>query len=402
MAVIALASRQFLLLWLPLQFAGLGLILHYGMKRWEGDLRALFIERERVEGELNAAANDNFLLKQTQEGLREWLRRYQLLRQAANDFNAILVLDELIRHIVQAMGELIQKADLVLLYLVDPATLTLELKSVWRHVGNVTIKAKTGDAFDSWVMRQAQPLLIQDAAEDFRFSQAAAENLGRPLESLLAVPLMSEHRFVGVLRVESAAARQLGPDELRLTKIVGDLASLGIENSRLYGRMAELAITDDLTGLAVHDHFQRRLVEEIARARGFHIPISILLIDIDRFKVYNDTFGHSAGDKLLRQIADLLRQMTRAGEMTARLGGEEFAMLLPGVELEEAVHRAEKLRLQVASTQVELRRAVTSATISIGAASFPQDGMKAEQLLQAADQRLYRAKAQGRNRVCAS
>lgn len=401
-AVAALAYREFHLLWLPMEFLLLGLLTRRGLSEWMAKLREADLKADRTEEEWNTLEDQWARLKESLAGLQDRLKRYQQLRQIANAFSASFSLEELVQNIVEATGQLAASGDLVLLYLVNRDTLTLELKSVWRRSGSVTVKAKMGDPFDLWVMRQAQPLLVEDPRTDFRFPPETSREIGRPLGSLLAVPLFSEERLLGVLRVEASQAHGLGLEDLRLVRIVGDLASLGIENSQLYQRMVELAITDDLTGLAVRRHFEKRTAEEIARSKVLQVPIALLLIDIDRFKGYNDTFGHSAGDKLLKQMAGLLRQMQRLGELAGRFGGEEFVFLLPGVGFQEAVRRAEEIRSRVEGTQVELRRSLTQTTVSIGVAVFPQDGESPEALLKSADDRLYRAKMRGRNQVCSS
>ncbi len=398
--IAALISRRFILFWIIPEYLLFASITHCGFNRWKELHQTRLIDKERLEEEINTLRDEIKRLEEGAGGLQDRLERYQQLRQVTNAFSATLPLGELIQQIVSATGDLLEKADLVLLYVVEPKTLTLQLKGVWRRQGSITVKAKVGDLFDHWVMRQAQPLLVQESTHDFRFSQMTPKELGRNLGALVAVPLVSEDRFLGVLRAESESPHGLGPEDLRLVRIIGDLASLGIENSHLYSRMAELAITDDLTGLSVRQYFQKRLEEELVRAREFQKPLSLLLIDIDRFKSYNDSFGHSAGDKLLQILARLLTQARRAGEVVGRLGGEELGWFLPGVSLEEASKRAESFRTMVEGTSVELRRAMTHTTVSIGVAAFQQDGSTPDQLLKTADARLYQAKKQGRNQVC--
>jgi len=390
-----------MLLWFPVEFLVFALLAYRGLEGWGRVMRIESVRTDRVEEQINTQQEEVHHLQVMESAIEERLKRYQQLRQIANAFNLSLTLADLLESIVHAAGDLVRGADHVLLYLADEGSLQLELRKVWRRSGAATIKEKRGDAFDQWVMRQGQPLLVEEAGRDFRFPEGAAEKAGRAFGSLLVVPLITEHRFLGVLRLESAAAHGLGPDDLRLIRILGDLASLGIENSHLYTRMAQLAVTDDLTGLAVREHFEKKLSDELVRAGKAKAPLSILLIDIDRFKVYNDSLGHSAGDKLIRGIGALLLQVRRPGDLAGRFGGEEFVCLYPGILKQEAVRRAEQIRVRVEATPIELRREVTRITVSIGVAGFPKDGLTAEALLQAADRRLYQAKAQGRNQVCA-
>ena len=401
MGLIGLGSGEGTLLWLPVLFLLFGVLVYWGLGLWEQTLGGEVVQAERIEEQVNIAAAEIHRLAALESAMEERLRRYRQLRQIANAFNLSLTLEDLLDGIVRAAGSLVSGADHVLLYLAEPKSLHLELQKVWRREGSATIKEKRGDAFDQWVMRQGQPLLVEEVGRDFRFSPSAAGKADRTFGSLLEVPLITEHRFLGVLRLESAVPRGMGGDDLRLVGILGDLASLGLENSYLYTRMAQLAVTDDLTGLAVREHFQKKMSDELARAAKAKGDLSVLLIDIDRFKVYNDSLGHSAGDKLLRQIGALLLQARRPGDLAGRFGGEEFACLYPSTSKEEAARRAEQIRARVESTPVELRREVARITVSIGVASFPGDGGSVEQLLQAADRRLYRAKHNGRNQVCA-
>jgi len=398
--MVTLASREAALLWLPLELLGLGFIAYAGARAWKHQLQERLIRSDRLTEAVNTLEGELQEQRVHMTAMRERLNRYQKLRQSANAFSLTLSQEGLLDCIAQASGDLVGGADRVLLYLADTSTLTMGLKTVWRKSGDESIRAKRGDPFDHWVMRQRQPLLVQTPATDFRFPNMTPEKLGRPMEALIAVPLVSEHRFLGVLRLESERTQGLSADDLRLVRFIGDMASLAIENNRLYQRTEQLAITDDLTGLAVRRHFQSRMEEVLGQAKRQAHPVSLLLIDIDRFKSYNDTFGHSAGDKLLRQMGQLLLQDRKGKRIAGRMGGEEFAILLPKAAAAEAVKQAELLRLKVENTPVELRRSLTKTTISVGVATFPQDGSEVLPLLQKADERLYRAKALGRNQVC--
>ncbi len=399
---VGLTARESALLWLSAELCAFAGIAHGGLEGRREAVRSALGRVERAGERINTTQEE---LKRAEEA--EWatqrrMEQYQRLRQVANTFAMSLDPDELEEGIVQSTGELVHAADRVLLYGVDLKALDLELRRVWRRGDAAPIREKRGDAFDHWVMRQGQPLLVEETAHDFRFAEAAAEQAGRSMGAVLVTPLRTPSRFLGVLRLESSAPRGLTPDDLRLVGIVADLVSLAVENSFLYGRMARLAITDDLTGLAVRSHFERELEAALGRARAEKREIAVLLIDIDRFKVYNDGFGHSAGDKLLRQVGQILMGWMRPGDLAARYGGEEFVCILSGVSPDQAARRAEEIRQVVEQTSVLLRRTVTRTTISIGVAGFPRDAQGGEALLEAADRRLYRAKGLGRNRVCAS
>jgi len=359
---------------------------------------------EAAEEQVNTLQDTAAHLDAVTQALSIRLRRYVTLREVTEALSRHPEdLEALLATVAEQAMRVLDHADLALVYQVEMPRHEMALRAARGRRGSApTIKQKTGDLFDQWVLRQGQPLLVRDVTRDFRFPRDAAAQDHRPIGAVIAAPLVSAQRVLGVLRAESAAVGAFSSEDLRLLDIVADLAAMAIENTRLYLRTAELAITDDLTGLAVHRYFQERFEEEVARARRYNSPVSVLLVDLDHFKRYNDTYGHPAGDKLLRTIAQTLRRLQGPGELIARYGGEEFVMLLHGVGREEACRRAEALRAALAAEPVVLRQGTATITVSIGVATFPDDGLHRESVLQAADQRLYRAKQNGRNQVCAA
>ncbi|MFL6229888.1 MAG: diguanylate cyclase [Pyrinomonadaceae bacterium] len=159
----------------------------------------------------------------------------------------------------------------------------------------------------------------------------------------------------------------------------------------------EAAFTDHLTGLANRRRFERQLEREVSRTRRFERPFCLLLLDIDLFKRVNDTYGHDTGDDVLRRLANTLQAGTRGIDTAARIGGEEFAVILTETDFDHALEVAERLRVSVAETQLPVAGHVT---VSIGLAEFNPQSREARELVAAADAALYEAKRQGRNRVC--
>jgi diguanylate cyclase (GGDEF)-like protein len=159
------------------------------------------------------------------------------------------------------------------------------------------------------------------------------------------------------------------------------------------------ATHDALTQLHSHRAFQQRLQEEVLRSGRSQTPLALIMLDVDHFKRYNDSYGHQAGDHLLRTLAGVLGSFARPVDFVARYGGEEFAIILPNFVRSEAVQLAEKIRARVAAEPFAFQGAPTRATMSLGVAAFPTDATTPSQLVRVADERLYRAKHGGRNQV---
>jgi diguanylate cyclase (GGDEF)-like protein len=208
------------------------------------------------------------------------------------------------------------------------------------------------------------------------------------LLNLILLPLVFQNEVLGYAAFDAA-------DIGSCTVIARQLAAT-IKVSRLHSEVIELSLTDPLTGLYNRRYLDLFLPNEIARGHRFSHAVSVILADIDHFKGYNDQFGHPAGDEALKQVANCLSSGHRATDVVARIGGEEFAIILPETDLDGALNYAEKLRASVAAIS-GLKRPIT---ISLGIALLNNDIDRPETLIQRADQALYEAKKTGRNRIC--
>jgi diguanylate cyclase (GGDEF)-like protein len=186
----------------------------------------------------------------------------------------------------------------------------------------------------------------------------------------------------------------------QLAFTVADQLSLALSNLRLQERLRDQAIRDPLTGLFNRRYMEESLERELRRAQRRNVALGVIMIDIDHFKRFNDTFGHAAGDTLLREIGSLLQQHTRAEDIACRYGGEEFTLILLEASAEDTEQRAMRLREEAAALYVEhAQQPLGHITISLGVAVYPDHGQAVEALLHSADAALYRAKAAGRDRV---
>lgn len=174
-----------------------------------------------------------------------------------------------------------------------------------------------------------------------------------------------------------------------------------LRRSLLYKKIQELAIMDGLTQVFGRRHFLERLNEEVKRSKKFKHNLSFLMVDIDRFKSFNDRYGHLVGDAILREVSHVLRETVRQIDFVGRYGGEELSIALPETDKEQAVLAAERIRQAVESRNIKVYDEELKVTISVGLSTFPDDANDSVPLIENADSALYRAKNAGRNRVCA-
>jgi diguanylate cyclase (GGDEF)-like protein len=270
-----------------------------------------------------------------------------------------------------------------------------------RILGNCAIPMDEGLA--GQVADLGEPLLVEDLESDDRVGR-----LNRPryrTHSFVILPLKVKGRTIGVLNVaDKISGEVFTPEDLDMLRSLSAHASVALEKSELWEQSKELkriSITDDLTGLLNRRYFQERAMEEIERSRRYREPLAMTMIDVDGFKGYNDEWGHAEGDTVLVRVGAELRRGSRAVDIVARYGGDEFAILSPATDREQAQQLVERIRLAIADGAVDgsLRPGQGALSISAGVASFPEDAGTLEELVNAADKALFRAKREGRNRV---
>lgn len=266
------------------------------------------------------------------------------------------------------------------------------------HWGDATLGAGTFTAADCWALRSGEIHHVEGAGDPLHCVHASAESHAH---SHVCVPVLSLGQPLGLIELGWGDVGQQWAPEMTLVKTVAETIGLALGNLRLREELSRQALTDPLTG--VHN---RRWLDQCLRERvSVHARngqgFALLMIDVDHFKLINDSYGHEAGDRALHDIAQSLQRAVRDHESAARFGGEEFAVVLPGIGRMEALAVGERLRqnvaaLEVRSNDIDLRR----LTISVGVALYPEDGASAQAVVEAADAALYRAKQGGRNRVC--
>jgi diguanylate cyclase (GGDEF)-like protein len=218
--------------------------------------------------------------------------------------------------------------------------------------------------------------------------------------SVLCLPLLATGQTIGVVHLERAEAHAFDAESQRIGIRVAEQAALALANARLLQTMESLAMTDPLTRLRNNRFFDPLLERQLALADRDHRPLSLLMIDLDHFKKFNDTYGHPAGDEALMAFAATITGAVRESDTVARYGGEEFVVCLPNTDLDAAIAVAESLRSAVEQLIIEISPGrYARVTATIGVASTMASGHNRMVLMRAVDQALYRGKQAGRNRV---
>ena len=224
----------------------------------------------------------------------------------------------------------------------------------------------------------------------------------RGLAALKILPLKAGEKVLGALILGARARGAYARERVRQLEVVAAHAAQSIERARLFDQTERLATTDGLTGLLNHRTFQERLDAQLAQAERYGKRVSLLLCDIDHFKSVNDTYGHPVGDQVLKAVARTLAREARATDVVARYGGEEFAVVMPETDAGGAMVIAERIRERVGKAVLETGKGPLRVTLSLGVATFPEDGPRKAALVERADACLYHAKRSGRNQSVAA
>lgn len=312
--------------------------------------------------------------------------------------------DELHQRILEFAAELMQ-ADSGSLMLIENSGEKLQIKAAMglnEQLAKI-ISLKIGSGISGRVAATGQPLVVVDIEKDRRTSGQCRPRFKS--KSFISVPLRLRGNTIGVLNLSD---RQTGAPfteiDLRLLTTFAQQASLLIERRQYMERTSELeqlSVTDSLTCLYNRRFLEKRMDEEISRCKRSNATFTVMLIDIDHFKKYNDICGHLAGDAALRKTAKLLASCARQMDIVTRYGGEEFCVVLPNAHKKEAMLVAERIRRHIENEPFDCEEGLPKGklTASIGFSSFPGDGQTQKELINTADIALYRAKAWGRNRT---
>jgi len=277
------------------------------------------------------------------------------------------------------------------LYLYNNSRDILERKAGW---GSFEAEPDIIEALDCWALRRGSPYAYSGSDGGLACRHARNQEIDR-----LCLPLVTQGDVLGCLTVTGKGLAQGTEDQRAWIGQLAEQLGLALSNVRLRVSLRQQSIVDPLTQLYNRRYMDEVLKRELARSSRNGSPLSVLVLDLDHFKRINDTFGHEGGDAILRKVALTLRENIRSGDVACRMGGEEMVVLLPECGIENAIKRADTLRLAIAGGDVLHQGQLIGATASIGVASYPEHGNSMQALVHAADLALYEAKHSGRNCV---
>jgi diguanylate cyclase (GGDEF)-like protein len=281
------------------------------------------------------------------------------------------------------------------LFLLDRPSGTLAL--VEKHGDSAPLHLEVGQGITGWIAQTGKSILIENTLDDTRATHIP--DTPKREESLIGAPLVYQGQVQGVLTLTKLGTRRFDASALRLLEIIAAQAALAFDRARLYQELRTEAVTDPLTQLYNRRYLLDRYRAEHARSVRNRHTLAAIMLDIDAFKRVNDTFGHDAGDVVLKDLAVVLRAVVRTEDVVARYGGEEFCILLPETSIHDAIAVAERLRVLIERRQLPPTAGVKHVTASIGLALL-DPGTVEEDLFSRADLAMYEVKRRGGNGVC--
>jgi diguanylate cyclase (GGDEF)-like protein len=337
--------------------------------------------------------------KQEKEELNKTLYNLSILYSISRALTYISDLKSLLKYILnQAIEITFAEKGSIMLHDQDTNLLTIRVlaglkdKIYQEKVNNSEIRCKTfkpGEGIAGRVFQTGVPMVANKAGEEELFVDPDSSFV----RSIVCIPMMVYSDVLGVINVTNKKGdKGFSQEDVEMLKAVADQAAVAINKAQLW----EMAVTDSLTGLYVRRYFLAKFQDEIHRAERYGKILSIVMADLDRFKRVNDTYGHTAGDRVLEAVGKFLEKNIRDVDVIARFGGEEFVILLPEADKYEAYTVSERLRQKFSKIKFDN---LPPLTISLGIASYPEDGKDLEMLIKRADAAMYAAKLNGRNKV---
>jgi diguanylate cyclase (GGDEF)-like protein len=351
--------------------------------------------QDEIKNQYDKLIETNHKLEDTNMKLTFSIAEFYTLQQISEAIGSIFDISELLKFvndvIIGVMG--VNYSTIVLF---DQKKSRLKVQST--NVLNKEDLAILNDNINSKllldILENEKPILVNEVNSD-KYDFIMTREIG----SFICIPLISKSRKFGLILIEHKNRNTFTEENLRLVTTICKSVSMAIENAELYANLQELATIDGLTGVFNRVYFHQKFESEFKMAVNSGYDLTLVIIDIDFFKKFNDTYGHMFGDVVLRNVAQAVKNNMRATDTVARFGGEEFVIILPRTSVQEAFEKIESLRQKIANNIVKDNLISVSITASFGIASYPETSANQIELIRDADNALYKAKDSGRNCV---
>ena len=361
-------------------------------------MAALVSERREIESTLRGTNNR---LRLSVDELQHHNDKMILLNEMGDLLQSCSMVDEAYT-IIGQLGERLFPEQSGALYMINDSQSMVEAAVAWGVSPPEQAVFALGDC---WALRRGRIHSMNESGLELLCPHLKA----RPPLAALCIPMMAQGEAMGIFHLQSGPALSsqlqhgaavISETQSQLAKAMADTVALALANLKLRASLLHQSIRDPLTDLFNRRYLEETIEREVRRAARLQRSVAVVMLDIDHFKDFNDTFSHEAGDILLRELGSFLKRQIRGGDFACRYGGEEFAVIMPEISLSDVHQRSERLREEIKELHVQYSgRTLEAITLSLGIALFPENGTTARVILHAADAALYEAKRQGRDQV---
>ncbi len=319
------------------------------------------------------------------------------INEVAKKLNSTLELSQIIKHTISELPAFLTAGKCsIFLYDPDREELVMAAHNHYDLDRKMDIRISIHDnSIINHAVRKGHSLLIKDIEKEFGLKNRSKYKS----KSSMITLLKSGDKLLGIINInDKQDSEDFNDWDLAIAENINEHLATAISNAQLFAQTRRLSITDGLTGLYTHRYFQEILERELARARRYGLPLSLIMIDIDHFKKVNDTYGHQAGDCVLNSLAAMTRRTLRRSDYACRYGGEEFSVVLCETDAEAAMITANRLLAAIRETEVPFNKEILKVTASLGLCTMVE-GLSKTRMVEIADRALYRAKREGRDRA---
>ena len=338
--------------------------------------------------------------KHAEDELARYTKQLETLFDIGTTVSQILNFEELLVNVLDKVLE-VTGVEVTGIFLLDEKTKKLVLRAhrgmSSSFVREVRVLSGKGGVLKQ-VLETGKPLIVENVSADCRFNNRGVKK--ERVQSFAALSIMTKEKILGVMVIGSYRHREFLDWEVRMLSTIANQIGMAIENAQLYERALELAFTDGLTSLYNRRYLMEQIEREFSRAERNKEPLSLIMVDLDGLKEINDRFGHNEGDQFLREVGRIIKVNTRASDVAARWGGDEFMLLTPETDSSRSAKIAERIRTQVERYRLDVNGREVGITVSAGVVSYPAHASGISELIKNADEAMYNAKKCGKNQSC--